>query len=315
MVTSKDGGLSFSEPIQLDNDQLSVDTWRKPALIADDDFIHTCFSGKPIESNETSDNNVKSDIFYTKFPKETEAKNIIIRVNDDIDKDNRQICPAMTIDDDNNIYFVWIDNRDDGSDTIFFSMINEEYALMPNKKVGGFITTYSTGPSIAVWNNSIYVVWRDDVDYNPVVLSYSNDDGNSFSIPGQLNTNATNNYCANPEIIISNNGTLFISWSASSKSYGNHYPKGIYFIHSLNNETVFSDNIELGNYRIFYDQGKIRTISSQSDPSFSYHNNTLHFLYRELRFDHYYYYNEEFAWGNPVEYALPSVSYQKFLIN
>lgn len=315
LITSTNGGLTFSDPIQLNDDNISINiNLKEPIIIVDENYIHVSFSGALQVSNDTSELNGDSDIFYYRFQKTTTRKLRLLRVNDDIDHDNRQICPTMVLGDNNSILFAWIDNRDNGSDAIYFSSVTEDYSQKSNVKVGGLIRKASSGPSIAIWKSSIYLIWRDDIDDYPVVLSISEDGGNSFSFPVQINSNETNNYCTNPRILVTNNGTVIVSWNAFSKPLDNYYPIGIFYSISVDGGRTFSNNIELGNYRTISGWGTDQSFSDQDDQSMDFSNNKLHFSYVEGRNDGYYCHMEEFNWGNPTKFSLPSVSYQSVSI-
>ena len=311
MAISHDKGETFSDPIQVDNDGIYVFTLSKPAMVADrDGTIHFSFSGIPIEVQDTP-HLFGGDIFYTSYYPITQTFSPLIRINDDGESiKNSQTCPAIAVDDGGNVYFAWRDNRDGDNQSVYYTMLeNETHIVRKNLRIGGELIFDKNGPAIAVHNNHVYIFWRNDRGKFSIAFARSVDGGKSFSPWRSINHENSALYCAfigNPNSIVSDNGTLYVSWNAGSPSYGQFYPIGIFFTSSIDNGETFHDEHELGNYRITSRWRGNKDVYPQSEQSMYYHNGTFYFAYVEKRLD---YYDGSLEHGY---FSLSGISFQKY---
>ena len=168
---SLDGGQTFSSPLRIDDDtQLSVQG--VPRIDIDgNENIHVIW----IDVRET----IGGDIYYTNSTDGgiTFSKNK--KVND-VSKGSDD--PSLAVDDNNVIYVVWVDERNDTtkSDIFFSKSIDGGISFGSNKKINDddLPLIYQGTPSIAVGGGIIGAVWQDDRTPNGIYFaklkSYNN---------------------------------------------------------------------------------------------------------------------------------------------
>jgi hypothetical protein len=279
---SLDGGQTFSSPLRIDDDsQLSVQG--VPEIDIDgNENIHVIW----IDVRET----LGGDIYYTNSTNGgiTFSKNK--KVND-VSKGSDD--PSLAVDENNVIYVVWIDNRNDTTtlDVYFSKSTDSGVSFSPNKKINDddLPSAYQGTPSIAVGGGIIGVVWQDDRNPYGIYFANSTDGGDTFSVNKKIDDDPTGSDKSRPSIAINDNGHISITWM--DKRNGDY---DVYFANSTDGGDTFSQN-----QRVNDDTGT----EYQWFPSLALRNRTIYITWQDNRKGNYDIY---FSRSNyPPQMAIP----------
>lgn len=110
----------------------------------------------------------------------------------------------------NTVHVVWYDSRD-GNEEIFYKRSTDAGATWEaDRKLTTKALGYSENPSIAVFGNTIHVVWYDSREGNPeIYYKRSTDGGNTWGIDTRLTYAAGNSFT--PSVAVSGN-IIHVAW-------------------------------------------------------------------------------------------------------
>jgi hypothetical protein len=263
---SLDGGQTFSSPLRIDDDsKLSVQGVPRIEIDGNDN-IHVIW----IDVRET----IGGDIYYTNSTDEGITFHKNKKVND-ISKGSDD--PSLAVDDNDVIYIVWVDNRNDTTtlDVYFSKSTDSGVSFSPNKKINDddLPLTFQGTPSIAVGGGIIGVVWQDDRNPYGIYFANSTDGGDTFSVNKRIDDDPTSSDKSRPSIAINDNGYISIAWI--DKRNGDY---DIYFTNSTDDGDTFSQN-----QRVNDDTGT----EYQWFPSLALRNRTVYISWQDNRNGNY----------------------------
>jgi hypothetical protein len=230
-------------------------TWSLGKRVNDDLGFATqgsSFQGVAVDKNDNIHvvwldlrNNTQGDIFYANSTDGGISFNENKRVNDAF---NGSWDPSIAIDDNDIIYIVWADNRNNTtkSDILFSRSTDSGLSFSPNKKVNddNLPSIEQRTPSIATGNGIIGIAWSDrrNSGYESIYFSNSTDNGKSFNINKRVDDDSTAPFKARPVLAINDN-KIGIAWA--DKRNGEY---DIYFANSTDGGNSFSENQQVNDY-------------------------------------------------------------------
>ena len=233
---SIDGGWTFTEPIQINDDDGSVPQAAYASISANENGnVYIVWTDGRIEGGGIG------DIYFDKSTDGGETFGNDLKVNDN-SKRGDDVTPSVAADSYGNAYVVWEDCRNDAGDVYFskLSVGNSTFSanICVNDDPGAH---QQSGAAMTIDDNgSIYVAWSDLRDYGGIYFSKSTDGGKSFNKDVKV--------CAiSPDFesikIAAYLDNVYITWHDEAE-------KNVYFVKSENNGISWSGvkNLE-GNIR------------------------------------------------------------------
>jgi hypothetical protein len=165
----KDGGVwQFSENFKVNDNSENVSHYT-PSLVFENGNIYIAWY---------DNRNKDFDIYFSegRFINKNWEFDKNVKVNDDVENSD-QMHPEIAVK-DGEIYIVWEDGRDGGSDIYFSKYVknNDSLEFVRNTKVND-IKGKHYDPQIAVDGRDVYVVWQGEI----------NDSGDIYFSEGRLN--------------------------------------------------------------------------------------------------------------------------------
>ncbi|MFC1594113.1 hypothetical protein ACFL38_02175 [Candidatus Omnitrophota bacterium] len=167
-----------------------------------------------------------------------------VRVDDSGASSSLQYDSSIAVDASGNIYVAWGDKRNGNSDIYFSKSTDGGFTFEPNIRVDdtGSETSSQGGPSIAVDNSNIYVVWGDGRNGNSDIYFSKSIDG-GFTFEPNVRVDDTGSATSNQgsaSIVVDASGTIYVVWN--DKRNENY---DIYFSKSIDNGLTFEPNVRV----------------------------------------------------------------------
>ncbi|UCE36350.1 MAG: PQQ-binding-like beta-propeller repeat protein [Thermoplasmata archaeon] len=181
-VKSSDYGISFGEPIRVNDDLYSPkDTQQYSPKIAIDSM------GNPLVVWEDFREGNFSDIYFARSNNQGESFQPNIRVAPYLDENIPQFLPSIAVDSEDTIYVVWTDSREgdwtkDEWNIFLAKSVNKGISFEMSTRIDNEESHIRTTPiGIAADENNVYVAWVDkrEGDYD-VYFAMSTDKGSNF---------------------------------------------------------------------------------------------------------------------------------------
>jgi hypothetical protein len=226
---STDGGKTFSKPVNLSN---SIGTSAAPVLNLNGNNVYVAW-------HDDTYNNF--EIYFTKstdggktFSKPVKLSQDFVNNSTTIDSEFPSIASSPSA-----LYTVWQENS-----TGFFDILlrkSTDGGKTFSKPVNLSNNSGSSAfPRVAVYGNSPYVVWQDNVTGNfEILLRKSTDGGKTFSKPVNLSNNSGNS--SDPAIFIYEKN-VYLVWDDDSPGNAD-----ILFTKSTDGGKTFSKPVNLSN--------------------------------------------------------------------
>ncbi len=188
---SDDAGSTWSANIRVDND-VSGQEKREPGILSTPDGILYIL---------WADNRNPAtlfDIYYSLSVDGGKDWTGNIKVNDDTTR-SWQTSPSAVIDNSGNLFAVWSDYRDRGASgdvlsNIYFARFEMNKNVWSNNiRITNAQFGHHRDPKLySETDGRLYCVWRssEDNQQNDIYIAYSNDNGQSWSVPARVNDDA-----------------------------------------------------------------------------------------------------------------------------
>lgn len=198
-------------------------------------------------------------IFFMKSSNEGDTFSEPIKVNDPI-SDGKCAFPRMAIDNENNVFIVWDDERNDipsdmidNHDIYFARSMNAGNSFEKNIRVNDDVsTTTQWEPDIDVGpNGNIYVVWTDSRNDQPggsvdwdIYFSKSTDNGVSFDKNVPVSHDETYSAQSSPKITVEDDENIYVVWGDRRPGPGDESGNyKVYFSRSTDGGLSFEPDI------------------------------------------------------------------------
>jgi hypothetical protein len=162
---STDGGISFSLNKKINDDDLPLTYQGNPTIAAHGGFVAIAWS----------DHRNQNCIYFANSTDSGDTFSTNTRIDNDILGKSKS-TPSLTMNNGGDIFIAWRDKRNDNEDIYFANSTNGGSIFSSNQRINDDTgTSYQRFPSIAVRNNTVYVVWQDDRNGNwDIYFSRSN---------------------------------------------------------------------------------------------------------------------------------------------
>lgn len=169
-----------------------------------------------------------------------------VRVDDAGESSGYRSSPSIAVNETGSIFVVWEDARNDDVPSIFFSKSDDGGRSFSTNIQISAPGTYATEPDIAIANNTIFVVWSQNVtigsaDYTKIFLTRSLDWGMTFETPRRIDDTATGESLLNAPRIDAFERKLIVVWQDARND-------SLYDIYgAISNDTgvTFSANVKI----------------------------------------------------------------------
>ncbi len=140
-----------------------------------------------------------------------------------------------------NVHIIWADNTN-GNKQVYFKSSNDNGSTFEEAmKLSNNNSSSAFNQDIATYGNNIYAVWLEKAISGPyrVMLSVSENSGNSFREPVSLSENAT---AQSYPKISAFNGNVYVAWNVEDLSNTDTgINEGVFFVSSFDNGLTFGN--------------------------------------------------------------------------
>ena len=225
---STDGGATFSDIVNLSN---TPGHSRSPVVAVLGDHIHIMWvDGTP----------GNADVFYRRSTDGGATFGDIVNLSNTPEGSTPRFAVSGS-----NVYLIWQEDFP-GPDEIFYRRSVDGGATFGPTENLSNNSGGSEDPAIAVFDNSVYVVWRDTTPGNfEIVYRFSNDGGSTFEPTENLSNNSGRSQA--PAIAVSDD-KVHIVWRDFTDSIpdgSNTVYSDILYRHSANGGATFDSTINL----------------------------------------------------------------------
>ena len=151
---------------------------------------------------------------------------------------------------DNNVYAVWADDTSGNREVLFTRSVDNGTSFDKIKNVSNN-TSDSFNQEIAVFGDTVYVVWLDQSDEDDetnILLKASGDGGETFGRTVNISSNA--NQETFPKIAAFE-GSVYIAWNTADNLLDESDNEGLFFVRSLDGGNTFDNIIKLNHENDF----------------------------------------------------------------
>ncbi|MDH7509201.1 MAG: CARDB domain-containing protein [Methanomassiliicoccales archaeon] len=140
-----------------------------------------------------------------------------VRVDDAGESSGHRSSPSIAVNETGSVFVVWEDARNDDVPSIFFSKSDDGGRTFSSNIQISPPGTHATEPDITIANNTIYVVWSQNVtigssSYTKIFLTRSLDWGITFEMPRRIDDTATTESLLSAPRAASLGSKLIIVW-------------------------------------------------------------------------------------------------------
>ena len=151
---------------------------------------------------------------------------------------------------DNNVYAIWADDTSGNREVLFTRSVDNGTSFDKIKNVSNN-TSDSFNQEIAVFRDTVYVVWLDQSDEDDetnILLKASGDGGETFSRTVNISSNA--NHETFPKVAAFE-GSVYIAWNTADNLLDERDNEGLFFVRSLDGGNTFDNIIKLNHENDF----------------------------------------------------------------
>ncbi|MBI4835381.1 MAG: hypothetical protein HY811_11280 [Planctomycetes bacterium] len=232
---SANGGITFTANTRVDDTGVSTATQSTPVI-----GIHQ--GSNSIYAAWIDEREGAKHIYFTKSTNGGTSFSANIKIDDagSITPDN----VSLAVDDNDNIYISWKDERN-GSPDIYFDTSNNGGASFGVDKKVNSVSSSSGFPKIAVDSNSnIYLAWQDNRNGNlDIYFSSSTDTGTTFSADLRVDNTGISTSSQQAPVIITDSINIYITWQDNRN--GPPDAGDIYFAQSITATPNFTTNVRI----------------------------------------------------------------------
>ncbi len=151
---------------------------------------------------------------------------------------------------DNNVYAIWADDTSGNREVLFTRSVDNGMSFDKIKNLSNN-TSDSFNQEIAVFGDTVYVVWLDQSDEDDetnILLKASGDGGETFGRTVNISSNA--NQETFPKIAAFE-GSVYIAWNMADDQLDERDNEGLFFVRSLDGGNTFDNIIKLNHENDF----------------------------------------------------------------
>lgn len=151
---------------------------------------------------------------------------------------------------DNNVYAIWADDTSGNREVLFTRSVDNGTSFDKIKNLSNN-TSDSFNQEIAVFGDTVYVVWLDQSDEDDetnILLKASGDGGETFGRTVNISSNA--NQETFPKIAAFE-GSVYIAWNMADDQLDERDNEGLFFVRSLDGGNTFDNIIKLNHENDF----------------------------------------------------------------
>jgi len=151
---------------------------------------------------------------------------------------------------DNNVYAIWADDTSGNREVLFTRSVDNGTRFDKIKNLSNN-TSDSFNQEIAVFEDTVYVVWLDQSDEDDetnILLKASGDGGETFGRTVNISSNA--NQETFPKIAAFE-GSVYIAWNTADNLLDERDNEGLFFVRSLDGGNTFDNIIKLNHENDF----------------------------------------------------------------
>lgn len=151
---------------------------------------------------------------------------------------------------DNNVYAIWADDTSGNREVLFTRSVDNGTSFDKIKNLSNN-TSDSFNQEIAVFGDTVYVVWLDQSDEDDetnILLKASGDGGETFGRTVNISSNA--NQETFPKIAAFE-GSVYIAWNTADNLLDERDNEGLFFVRSLDGGNTFDNIIKLNHENDF----------------------------------------------------------------
>jgi hypothetical protein len=151
---------------------------------------------------------------------------------------------------DNNVYAIWADDTSGNREVLFTRSVDNGTSFDKIKNLSNN-TSDSFNQEIAVFGDTVYVVWLDQSDEDDetnILLKASGDGGETFGRTVNISSNA--NQETFPKVAAFE-GSVYIAWNMADDQLDERDNEGLFFVRSLEGGNTFDNIIKLNHENDF----------------------------------------------------------------
>jgi hypothetical protein len=151
---------------------------------------------------------------------------------------------------DNNVYAIWADDTSGNREVLFTRSVDNGTSFDKIKNLSNN-TSDSFNQEIAVFGDTVYVVWLDQSDEDDetnILLKASGDGGETFGRTVNISSNA--NQETFPKIAAFE-GSVYIAWNTEDNTLDERDNEGLFFVRSQDGGNTFDNIIKLNHENDF----------------------------------------------------------------
>ena len=151
---------------------------------------------------------------------------------------------------DNNVYAIWADDTSGNREVLFTRSVDNGTSFDKIKNLSNN-TSDSFNQEIAVFGDTVYVVWLDQSDEDDetnILLKASGDGGETFGRTVNISSNA--NHETFPKVAAFE-GSVYIAWNTADNLLDERDNEGLFFVRSLDGGNTFDNIIKLNHENDF----------------------------------------------------------------
>jgi hypothetical protein len=151
---------------------------------------------------------------------------------------------------DNNVYAIWADDTSGNREVLFTRSVDNGTSFDKIKNLSNN-TSDSFNQEIAVFGDTVYVVWLDQSDEDDetnILLKASGDGGETFGRTVNISSNA--NQETFPKVAAFE-GSVYIAWNIADDQPDERDNEGLFFVRSLDGGNTFDNIIKLNHENDF----------------------------------------------------------------
>jgi hypothetical protein len=151
---------------------------------------------------------------------------------------------------DNNVYAIWADDTSGNREVLFTRSVDNGTSFDKIKNLSNN-TSDSFNQEIAVFGDTVYVVWLDQSDEDDetnILLKASGDGGETFDRTVNISSNA--NQETFPKVAAFE-GSVYIAWNTADNLLDERDNEGLFFVRSIDGGNTFDNIIKLNHENDF----------------------------------------------------------------